>query len=943
MRGSLLVLLFLWASQIQAQPGMIRGRIADTAGAGLPQITVSTYKLPDTLLADIVETGVLGEFEITQLETGSYFLKFSYEKNLIGSRAADIKPGQLMVDLGLVKIDRYKELSNVTVTDLVPVRIKSDTLIYEAGAFKTRSNATAEDLIRKLPGMQVNRDGTISAMGETIQKVYVDGKDFFGNDPKLATGNIMADMIDQVQVYDDMSESSKFSKVDDGSRQKAINLKLKSDKKKGSFGNFAAGAGNEERYEGNGNYHLFKKDLRLSAIAALNNTSRLPFSFSEAVNLSGGVRGLASLGGSNTAPAGKLSSLLSSLKLFTERSGSPSAAGGGLNYSDIWGSRIDFRSSYYYSSFNNDVRREVKARSFFLDSISEMRSNSSSGIVDRNHRFNARWEYSPDSVNSFLYTTQVRVGHSENAVNDTSATYVLGMPDFLAVAGRTRSGDQTDAINYSGELLYRRKLGNKGGILLLGWRNGFSETEAEEINDSPFSFYKPDGGPEFTLHQNYIKGDATRINNNLLSATLVNRVMNNKFLDLVASHGKINYTSDVRTYDYNSSTEKYDLLNQTLTNYFEFSSVSNKAGFNFRSIGKRIKLQAGASVLFTEMKSTTLRPSFNDSTLISDFIDFLPSLNIQYSINKVKNLKFDYSVRPVLPTIYQLQDVVDPSDPTRLRMGNSALNQSMIHALNFNYTSARILAMRFFSANLSFLYHNDKIVNSIDSAGKYVTVYRPVNSDNNYTANAFLTLGFPIKTVKGSYLNFTTIALFDRETTVIYNRDGSTRRYLASQMVNIGYAPGSRFDVSASAMIAWNMIEYETNPEFDGAYFFHDYWLDAGYRLGKFQFTTQFDLRITSGYSQGYDQSIPIWSSSVSRYLMKKKQAEIKFFVFDILGRNRQVQRTVSENFVQDISSNVVGRYFLVSLIFRFQKNAGHELPLPRQIGNMIEGKLKRG
>lgn len=213
--------------------------------------------------------------------------------------------------------------------------------LLKPGAFNSRPDATVEDVLKKLPGMQVQKDGTISAMGEIVQKVYVNGKEFFGNDPKLATKNITADMVDQIQVYDDMSEQAKFTRIDDGSRSKTINIKLKKDKNRGDFGRFAAGGGTDNRYEGNLSYNRFRDEQKISILASANNTNKQSYSFND--GSSGDTQ--FSQGGSSTCLAsvtggGGVSNGISIPKST------------GLNYNDMWGSKIDFRTSYHFSNTN---------------------------------------------------------------------------------------------------------------------------------------------------------------------------------------------------------------------------------------------------------------------------------------------------------------------------------------------------------------------------------------------------------------------------------------------------------------------------------------------------------------------------------------------------------------------------------------------------------------
>src|SRR5688572_32207379 len=187
-----------------------------------------------------------------------------------------------IVDLGIITMQpEYKTLTGVVVTDASPVKMNGDTISFKANAFNARAGATVEEVLKKIPGVLVQKDGSIKAMGEQIQKVYVDGKEFFGNDPKIATKNLTEDMVDQIQVFDDMSEQARFTKIDDGSRTKSINIKLKKDRRKGDFGRVIAGVGTRSRYEGNFAYNHFRGNRRISLVGSANNTNKLNYTFND--------------------------------------------------------------------------------------------------------------------------------------------------------------------------------------------------------------------------------------------------------------------------------------------------------------------------------------------------------------------------------------------------------------------------------------------------------------------------------------------------------------------------------------------------------------------------------------------------------------------------------------------------------------------------------------
>ena len=279
---ALLILSGLFPFFLSAQTGAVKGKLVDTAGQSLDNATISVLQKKDSSFVSYTISDAKGTFEIKNLSVGDYQLLFRLRDTKIYKGPFSITANKPTLDFGLVMLwPEYKTLSAVVVTDASPVKMNGDTISFKAKAFNSKPDATVEDVLKKIPGVQVQRDGTIKAMGEQVQKVYVDGKEFFGNDPKIATRNLTADMVDQIQVFDDMSEQARFTKIDDGSRTKSINIKLKKDKRKGDFGRATVGIGSESRYEGNFSFNHFRGDQRISLVGSANNTNKLSYTFTD--------------------------------------------------------------------------------------------------------------------------------------------------------------------------------------------------------------------------------------------------------------------------------------------------------------------------------------------------------------------------------------------------------------------------------------------------------------------------------------------------------------------------------------------------------------------------------------------------------------------------------------------------------------------------------------
>ncbi len=374
----LLVLFFSSLLRAQKADGNIKGKLVDTsAKQALSDATVSLLNAKDSSLVTFTLTNKQGVFEIKGLETGSYNLLITLQGYQSIKKLISVTANNNQIDLGEVPVHKeYKTLSEVVVNTEPPVVIKEDTVQFNTSAFKTKPNATVEDLLKKLPGVEVDKDGNVTSQGEQIQKVYVDGKEFFGTDPKLATKNLTADMVESVQVFDDMSDQAKFTHIDDGSKQKAINLKIKKDRNKGIFGRALAGYGDQGRYEGNLSLNKFNASERVSVLANVNNINKQGFSFSDIISSMGGFGGFGGGGGGGRGGkgggggggfgggGGGFGGGGGGNIISTGPTGISKTISSGLNYTNEW-NKLRFTGSYFYSNSDNKQQQNTFRQTFY--------------------------------------------------------------------------------------------------------------------------------------------------------------------------------------------------------------------------------------------------------------------------------------------------------------------------------------------------------------------------------------------------------------------------------------------------------------------------------------------------------------------------------------------------------------------------------------------------
>ncbi|HKB42790.1 MAG TPA: TonB-dependent receptor, partial [Chitinophagaceae bacterium] len=766
--------ILLSISHAQNTDGSIKGKLIDTAAKQpISDATVSAINAKDSSLASYTLSDKQGAFQIKNLDTGKYRLVITHQGYTETKKPFSITIVKKTIDLGNLIIQKdYKTLAGVTVTSESPIQVKNDTVQFNANGFKTKPNATAEDLIKRLPGMEVDKDGNVKSQGEQVQKVYVDGKEFFGNDPKLATKNITADMIESVQVFDDMSDQAKFTKIDDGSRTKTLNIKLKKDRNKGYFGRALLGIGDQGRYEGNMSINKFNGNQRISLLFNTNNINKQGFSFSDIISSMGGFSGFGGGGGNFGGGGGSGGG---GMQITRGGGGGGGNFGGGftssgstgiikslsteLNYTDQWGSKLKVSGSYFFSNSNTEQQQSTLRQSFFAnDSVADQNRETHSINKNQNHRFNLRFEYQIDSANSILYIPSVTLQHSENFNEDTSFT-ISKTPanQFLSITGNSENTNERNGINIGNNFLFRHKFRKTGRTLTLGWNNTFGNSQSHGLTISDNEFYKPDGSLSKSFIQDQQNKQKTNTNNNVLSTSYTEPLGLNKLLEFNYAYTHNLSQSNKQTDNYNAATAKYDNPNLLLTNDFENTFTAHRAGINFRVQQKKYNYQFGLGVQRSALESKSHQGLTGKDSLISQsYTNIFPTANFNFTPSRSKNLRFSYNGRTNQPSISQLQNVPDATDTLNIKIGNPNLKQEFNHNLNISYNTFNILTFKFIAANLRFNATQNKIVNGIRLAGP-VQIIKPENVNGYFTTSSFVTLGLPFKKpkLKGSSLNFT--------------------------------------------------------------------------------------------------------------------------------------------------------------------------------------------
>ena len=928
MKKVLLITLsgFIWISAIAQKSGNVKGIVFDTiAKQPVAAATITVLQRSDSSLVTFTMTDRRGEFSLANVPYGDYRLLVTHVNYHNVNKFFTINDANNNVDFRNVEVsDKNKVLEEVVVmAEAPPVTLVGDTVQYNAGSFKTKPNAVVEDLLKKMPGIQVEKDGTVKAQGQTVNRVLVDGKEFFGNDPKIATKNLPADAVDKVQVYDKQSDMAQLTGFDDGQSEKTINLKLKKDKKKGVFGKVNAGGGTDGRYQGRFNVNSFKGARQMSVIGMGNNTNAEGFSFMDILSFSGGMNQLGGGGGgglninisSNDPMAGAMGG--------GNNNAINTSWAGGANYNNIIGNKMEIQSNYFFSRYNPVTDQKLSRQYILPDSTYFYNQNSRTNNLSYSHRFNLTYDYLIDSMHSLKFTPTLSL---QNAKNQSLSKYeTLSEQLIRSNNGFSNNYAASDGYNFNGTLLFRKKFNRRGRTLSVSLGSTLNNSEGNGQLGSVNEFYnrsglsvKTDSINQQSFSESEVRGYTTR-------AVYTEPLFKRSLVELSVSKNESRSVSDKVTYDFNQSSGKHDMINPLLTNNYENIYGTTTAGIRVRTQKKKYNYSFGLTWQNADLKGT-IKSGIKDSVITKSFYNLLPNARFQYNFTRFKNLQLDYRASTNQPSVSQLQPIPDISNPLNIRMGNPNLKQEFTHRINASYTGINPFRNKSFFWFSSYSFTNNRIVNYdiIDSFGRKITT--PVNVDGVYNLNNDLTVGLPLRFIKSS-LNFNTGFGYSKSIQFINTVRNNIYNVSIDPGIEISKSFKDKLDLTLSGGFTYNKAKYSLQSSLNNNYLTQDYGIDVGWQLpGNFYLSTDFRYTINSQRSAGFNAKVPLWNAAFSKLFLKYNRGEIKISVYDLLNENQAIVRNTNSNYIEDQNNRVLKRFFLLSFTYSLNKmsaNAG--------------------
>ncbi|MBL7743702.1 MAG: TonB-dependent receptor [Chitinophagaceae bacterium] len=914
-------ILALFSFRAAGQTSSLKGAVTDTTERRNLQNTVITLLHPkDSVLTGFTRADKVGSFSINNIPPGKYIMMITHP--FVGDYfdQVELKPGET-TDLGKVfMIPKSKLLAEVILKSGSPIKIKGDTTIYTADSFKVREGANVEELLRRLPGIQVDKNGTITAMGERVTRVLVDGEEFFGSDPGIATKNLRADVVQEVQVFDKKSDQAEFTGIDDGIKDKTINLKLKEDKKKGYFGKAEIGGGLKDKFSNSVMANAFKAKRKLAAYGIMSNTGQTNLDWRDAQNYGGGMDGMSTGvdddGGMYISWDGGGDD-----NYWGGRNGIPTNWNGGLHYSNKFNNgKNSFNAGYKFSKVNAPGVTSTFARNFWPDSTWNTNSVNNRFTSAIKHGFNMTMESNLDSMNSLKWTAKINNNNTRTSTNFYTESFTEEGDSINN--SRRNSTNKADNNSVASTLLWKHKFKKLSRTLSVNTDINWSESKNEGLLSSFNNYYK--GGlisSRDTIDQQNIRNSENKSLVTKFSYT--EPLMKDTYLELSYSFGYYNNTNE-RITNAGDGSGKYEDKIDSLSNSFVFNRLVNTPGASFRVNKKKYNFSFGASVGFSHFTQKNITEELEYKY---NFTNFFPRATFQYKFKPNETFRFNYNGNTTAPSLEQLQPIRVNTDPFNIYIGNPDLAQSFRHSFNMGYNTYNVLKERNIWTNVNINFTQNAFTNfsTIDSLGR--RTYQTVNVSGIYNINFYGDYGFKIPDTKwrlgvGPTLNKNRNIDFVRDpkstATVknITNTTGYGVRVSVSQYIenkyNFYFSPNFTLNTSkASVNTSANAQYWQIQGWFGG-----EAHLPKSFRVGSdanFQYR-QKDPRFPT------NNSFATWNANVTKGFFKN-ELELRFAVYDILNQNRGYNRNFSSYSFTETYYNTLRRFWQVAVTWNFSKN----------------------
>ena len=816
----------------------------------------------------------------------------------------------------IIMVPSHDLLGNVTV-ESQKVQIKEDTVSYLVDSTMFRKNDNVETMLKNLPGVQVDKDGTVTAQGKQVTKVKVNGKDFFNGDVTTATRELNADMVDKIQFIDDYGDQAAFTGIKDGDPSKTMNILLKKDKNKGYFGNNTLGAGTDNRYVGSLSMNRFNNDQQISVLGNINNTNANLFNFGSMGGAMGNMMagmarsmGIGRGGGGVGAAIGNVGNNdgINTLKSI------------GLNYRDQWGQKVSVYGSYSFSNKGTSTRKASTQESIFQDKTSTFIRNSDNNTLVDNHRFSFNIEYKMDSMNYIKFNPSYSYNQSNVDYLDTFNTSVNSK---MISDGRMKDTSFSKSPNLTGSLLYNHRFHKRGRTLSVNINSGFSGTQSDEAYDNFTQFILPTSIDSTLLQKIHQENNNKNYGGRVSYTEPLTKKRN---LELNYSYNYQYIDNDKKNYLVDSATRSESYV-ASLSNIYNNTYQTHRLGINIKTSLKKYNYTVGFSAQPGIIETNSIT---GNNYYKNNMINFYPVIRMAYNFSKSRSLNLNYNGNTNQPTNAQLQPVIDNSNPQFLVTGNPDLRPEFTNTFSMRYNNFDYISGNVFFGNISASFTQDKIVSITKLLNNNVQEAYYTNANGYYTLSGFYNISRPIQNRKfvfnfGGNLTYNNNISYLRSFNDIDTKNIGTNMIIGQRFSNdIKIKKWLETTIAANYSLNSNKNSLQTDLNSNvetwtlsnNSRFFIPHDIIASYDLEK---------SFNSGLSTNVNKNPLIINATLEKQLLSKKNLSLKVQGFDLLNQNIGVSRTIGSNGYTDTRTNRLGRYYMFSMIFRLNKFKGQQ------------------
>ncbi len=955
------VFLMIFIGLIYANPsfsqtrGSVKGVIVDSNANNQPlqNATVSVRPLgADSTQAEYAVSNKQGAFVFRGLPVGQYFILITYEGYAHAGRNIRITDSGANADLGTILLQRSDEVLEAAIVQRPPMGIRKDTVEYNASLFATKPNATAEDLLKKMPGVTVDNSGNVTAQGEQVQRVLVNGKRFFSDDPKMATRNLPPDVIDKIQVFDDLSDQSKFTGFDDGNRVKTINIVTKKNMRKGYFGKFVGGDGTDQDYDESVNLHRFWGDNQVSLLGQGNDVNKQNFTAQDIFGGGGGGRrGGGGGGGVGGGGGGTNSAGASGAATSFQSAGVTTVWGGGLNYKNTLDSgKIDIYGSYFYNfehtvnKINDSSANNIQGQGGTSDSTTNSSGNSYNVSRIRSNRIYFNLEDRIDSNNSLIFRPNIIFQHS--FPSGSSFSTLLNENGQVYTENAHTSSSNTGFSIPNADLQFRHRFAKKFRTISLDISGSGSVNNGYGYLQSADSFYQPPTGPS-SINLNQYYNDSLHSINIVPTVSYTEPLSKHTILQLNYSHNYTHSRTVNNTYDFDESLQKYSIFDNLFSNSYTFTSNADNASLYWRLQEEKYNLSLGSGIQWMTFTSDN---TTKDITVSRPYTNFTPMVNFSYNFSTTQHFRLNYSGRTGTPSAAQLQPIMTTSDSINYQLGNPGLKPQFTQSLRMLYASFDPSTKKVFfvTVNASMLHNDIQSLQYTRSNGGTVNTY--TNLNGTYNLSGYMNYGFPLAHPK-SNMNFITNVNYTQSQTEL-SSDSTvgpfihlyTRNTTLGETISWTTNIRKNFDMNLSAKSSYTIPSHSGFPSGNSKnqtssnlnYFSEVVSTEfTAYTNSGWLIAASFDYTYTYTHSSSYNVSAPVLTPSVAKQFFKKKNAELRLTIFDLLNQNTLVSKSVGTN-TSFTRNNVLSRYAMLTFTYNlnnFPASQNRRGPFPGFMG----------